>query len=86
MYLHTVTILDIRVIAISYDLQCSSEHFAKVQFATISITFVKATGQSNKPLRLTFASLSIFLLFRGKGVGGGSRADGSEGAGGRGAH
>ena len=31
---------------------CSSEHFAKVQFATISITFVKATGQSNKLLRL----------------------------------
>ena len=26
--------------------------FAKVQFATISITFVKATGQSNKLLRL----------------------------------
>ena len=38
-------------------LLCSSEHFAKVQFATISITFVKATGQSNKLLRLFFASL-----------------------------
>ena len=39
---------------------CSSEHFAKVQFATISITFVKATGQSNKLLRLR---LSLSLSF-----------------------
>ena len=39
---------------------CSSEHFAKVQFATISITFVKATGQSNKLLRLASLSLSLF--------------------------
>ena len=43
---------------------CSSEHFAKVQFATISITFVKATGQSNKLLRLAscvllYVSLSL---------------------------
>ena len=30
----------------------SSEHFAKAQFAAISLTFVKATGQSNKLLRL----------------------------------
>ncbi len=41
---------------------CSSEHFAKVQFATISITFVKATGQSNKLLRLaSCVSLSLSL-------------------------
>ena len=40
------------MIAISSDLHGSSEHFAKVQFATISLTFVKATGQSNKLLRL----------------------------------
>ena len=52
IHLHTVKTLDIRVIAIAYDFTCSSEHFAKVQFATISITFVKATGQSNKLLRL----------------------------------
>ena len=43
---------------------CSSEHFAKVQFATISITFVKATGHSNKLLRLLRLSilLSVKLL------------------------
>ena len=40
----------------------SSEHFAKVQFATISITFVKATGQSNKLLRLLrLRSVSLSL-------------------------
>ena len=63
IHLHAVKILDIRVIAIS----CSSEHFAKVQFATISITFVKATGQSNKLLRLAscvfVVSLLLLLLF-----------------------
>ena len=40
---------------------CSSEHFAKVQFATISITFVKATGQSNKLLRLLRLCLCLCL-------------------------
>jgi len=46
---------------------CSSAHFAKVQFATISITFVKATGQSNILLRLASCvhlSLSLFLKIR----------------------
>ena len=38
---------------------CSSEHFAKVQFATISITFVKATGQSNKLLCLCVLRLRL---------------------------
>ena len=46
---------------------CSPEHFAKVQFATISITFVKATGQSNKLFRLAscvfVVSLLLLLLF-----------------------
>ena len=41
---------------------CSSEHFAKVQFATISLTFVKATGQSNKPLRLCVLRLLSLSL------------------------
>ena len=35
---------------------CSSEHFAKDQFATISLTFVKATGQSNKLLGLCLSA------------------------------
>ena len=39
---------------------CSSEHFAKVHFATISITFVKATGQSNKLLRLA-SCVSLYV-------------------------
>ena len=35
---------------------CSSEHFAKVQFITINLTFVKATGQSNNVLHHHLAS------------------------------
>ena len=38
---------------------CSSELFAEVQFATVTLTFVKATGQSNKLLRLCSLSLSL---------------------------
>ena len=63
IHLHTVKILDIRVIAISY---VPLNTLLKVQFATISITFVKATGQSNKLLRLCVSlshlSLSSFSL------------------------
>ena len=40
---------------------CSSELFAEVQFATVTLTFVKATGQSNKLLRLCSLSLSLSL-------------------------
>ena len=44
---------------------CSSEHFAKVQLATISITFVKATGQPNILLLLAFCvHLSLSLKIR----------------------
>ena len=43
---------------------CSSEHFAKVQFGTISLTFVKATGQSNKLLRLC-DSFGVLLTVSG---------------------
>ena len=39
---------------------CSSEHLAKVQFVIISLTFVKATSQSNKLLCLA-SSLRIPL-------------------------
>ena len=65
-----MTILDIRMIAISYDLHALLKTLLiKVQFATIRLTFVKATGQSNELSRLALRlspSPSLFwwlLLF-----------------------
>ena len=55
LHLHTVTNLDVLVIAISYDLHAPL-NTAKLQFATISLTFVKATGQSNKLLGLCLSA------------------------------
>ena len=62
-----MTVLDIRVIAISYDLHAPL-NTAKAQFATISLNFVKATGQSNKlsvSLSLCLSvSISVSLCLR----------------------
>ena len=50
-------------IAISYDLHVPL-NTAKVQFASISITFVKATGQQSKLLRLAslFPPPRVYML------------------------
>ena len=52
IHLYTVKFLDIRVIAISYDLHLQ----------LLVKTFVKATGQSNKLLRLCVLRLASLSL------------------------